>query len=87
MHPFFMGRFEEAFNNTGVQMYTLQDNHFIFINSMAMENDGCHFCETAKMELNNIAGNYNLTPLQVVILYEINDLRIYKCFGKKFSHI
>ncbi|XP_019893765.1 metallophosphoesterase 1 homolog isoform X2 [Musca domestica] len=55
MHPYFMNRFEEQFNNTGVQMYTLRGIHFVLINSMAMENDGCEFCQTAVEELHSVA--------------------------------
>lgn len=56
MHPYFMNRFEEQFNNTGVQMYTLRGIHFVLINSMAMENDSCEFCQTAVEELHSVAG-------------------------------
>ncbi|KAI8118027.1 putative metallophosphoesterase 1 [Lucilia cuprina] len=59
MHPYFIDRFERNFNNTGVQMYSIRDNHFVFINSMAMENDGCEFCENAKKELINVADKLN----------------------------
>ena len=58
MHPIFMQRFENSFNNSGAQLYTLRGNHFVFINSMAMESDGCEFCENTKTELQNIAGKY-----------------------------
>lgn len=58
MHPYFTNRFERNFNNTSVQLYTLAGNHFVFINSMAMENDGCEYCEDAKRELLKVAGKY-----------------------------
>ncbi|TMW40900.1 hypothetical protein DOY81_014021 [Sarcophaga bullata] len=58
MHTFFMQRFENIFNNTGAELYTLRGNHFVFINSMAMESDGCEFCENTKTALQNIAGKY-----------------------------
>ncbi|XP_065356655.1 metallophosphoesterase 1 homolog [Calliphora vicina] len=59
MHPYFIDRFERNFNNSGVQLYTMHGNHFIFINSMAMENDGCEFCEGAINELKNTADKLN----------------------------
>ncbi|XP_059221009.1 metallophosphoesterase 1 homolog isoform X2 [Stomoxys calcitrans] len=59
MHPYFIDRFREQFNNTGVEMYTIHDNHFILINSMAMENDACVFCANAVKELQNVAGKLN----------------------------
>ncbi|KAM7353553.1 per1-like protein PGAP5 [Cochliomyia hominivorax] len=59
MHPYFIDRFEKYFNNTGVQLYTIRDNHFVFINSMAMVNDACEFCEIARNELQKVADKLN----------------------------
>ncbi|XP_075152076.1 per1-like protein PGAP5 [Haematobia irritans] len=59
MHPYFMDRFENEFNNTGVEIYTLRDNHFVFINSMAMENDACIFCDSAVKQLHKVADILN----------------------------
>ncbi|XP_055386016.1 metallophosphoesterase 1 homolog isoform X2 [Condylostylus longicornis] len=54
MHPFFTDRFEQTFNNTGVSLISIKDVHFVTINSMAMQNDRCYFCESAKEELEKV---------------------------------
>ncbi|XP_054741912.1 metallophosphoesterase 1 homolog isoform X2 [Anastrepha obliqua] len=51
----FINRFSNYFNNTGVEMYTIKGNHFVLINSMAMLNDGCGFCNAALRDLNRIS--------------------------------
>nr|XP_014095378.2 metallophosphoesterase 1 homolog [Bactrocera oleae] len=51
----FIKRFSKHFNNTGVEIYTIKGNHFIMINSMAMQNDGCGFCNAALHDLNSIS--------------------------------
>lgn len=61
--PFRMGRsfikrFAKHFNNTGVEIHTMKGNHFIMINSMAMQNDGCGFCNAALRDLNKISGKF-----------------------------
>lgn len=51
----FIKRFAKHFNNTGVEIHTMKGNHFIMINSMAMQNDGCGFCNAALRDLNKIS--------------------------------
>ncbi|XP_033151020.1 metallophosphoesterase 1 homolog isoform X1 [Drosophila mauritiana] len=55
MHPFFMSRFESYLNNSSVNLYTIKQIHFVVINSMAMEGDGCMFCTQAEDQLKNIS--------------------------------
>ncbi|KAH8241024.1 hypothetical protein KR026_010384 [Drosophila bipectinata] len=55
MHPFFMSRFENYLNNSLVTLYTIKQIHFVIINSMAMEADGCLFCSQAEEQLRNIS--------------------------------
>lgn len=55
MNHYFLDRFGAFFNNTGVEMYTIRGNHFVVINSMAMENDGCEFCDVAITDLQKVA--------------------------------
>ncbi|CAD6999971.1 unnamed protein product [Ceratitis capitata] len=59
MDTYFLNRFSKHFNNTGVEMYTIKGNHFIMINSMAMLNDGCGFCNAALRDLKNISEKLN----------------------------
>lgn len=55
MDSSYIKRFATHFNNTGVEMYTIKGNHFVMINSMAMQNDGCSFCNAARQDLNRIS--------------------------------
>ncbi|XP_030380460.1 metallophosphoesterase 1 homolog [Scaptodrosophila lebanonensis] len=55
MHPFFMGRFENYLNFSKVHLYTIKQIHFVIINSMSMEGDGCQFCAEAEEKLRNIS--------------------------------
>lgn len=55
-HPKMIGRFEKEFMTTGVDLFTIGEGvHFISINSVAMQGDGCHLCEPAQEELKNIS--------------------------------
>lgn len=38
-------------------MITVRGNHFVLINSMAMEGDGCFLCRPAEVELSKIESN------------------------------
>lgn len=55
LHPHRLDRMDAAFNQTGNQLITIRDNHFLMINSMTMTDDGCWFCEKTKRELLDIA--------------------------------
>uniref|UniRef100_A0A1B0DK66 Uncharacterized protein n=1 Tax=Phlebotomus papatasi TaxID=29031 RepID=A0A1B0DK66_PHLPP len=48
-------RFEESFHTTGVSLLTLRDIHFVLVNSIAMEGDGCYLCSEAESQLRNIS--------------------------------
>ncbi|XP_055858369.1 metallophosphoesterase 1 homolog isoform X2 [Episyrphus balteatus] len=54
MDPYFLNRFEKEFNYTGIHLHTIKNVHFVFINSMAMENDRCELCARAQKDLNQI---------------------------------
>lgn len=54
-HPFFVNRFNKAFNSSGVDLVSLRGNHFVIINSVAMERDGCEICERAERRLKRLA--------------------------------
>lgn len=55
MNRFLVHRFEKSFNNTKVNLYSLKGNDFVFINSMAMQNDRCELCESTKKELHKVS--------------------------------
>lgn len=57
--PFRYDRFNSAFNTTAVQLITIKENHFVLINSMAMEQDGCFLCTKAENLLKRIAKQLN----------------------------
>ncbi|XP_019865055.2 metallophosphoesterase 1 isoform X2 [Aethina tumida] len=52
--PYLNQRFVTAFNAPAVQLVSLRGNHFVLINSMALEGDGCFLCKPAEYELNKI---------------------------------
>jgi len=50
-------RFNKSFNNQFVQIHhsTKRDHiHFVLLNSMSMENDGCKFCKTTQRQLQQL---------------------------------
>lgn len=59
--PFLVNRFYSAFNTSGVRLLTIRDIHFISINSVAMESDGCVICEQAERELAYVSYQLNCT--------------------------
>uniref|UniRef100_A0A336LLC1 Metallophosphoesterase 1 homolog n=1 Tax=Culicoides sonorensis TaxID=179676 RepID=A0A336LLC1_CULSO len=54
-HPYLTERFYRTMNSSGVQLFTFKNVHFITINSIAMEGDGCQLCEGAERELIRIS--------------------------------
>ena len=58
-HPYLINRFEKAFNTSVVQLITEKEIHFVSINSMAMEQDGCDLCNEAKDKLEEISEQLN----------------------------
>ncbi|XP_037298480.1 metallophosphoesterase 1 isoform X2 [Manduca sexta] len=48
-------RFNKAFNTTSVQLVTIKGNHFVLINSMAMEGDYCSLCTDARSRIESIS--------------------------------
>lgn len=50
-----MHRFEQAFNESKNTLLTINDTHFVLLNSMTLQRDGCHFCETAEAEIRALA--------------------------------
>ncbi|XP_072936921.1 metallophosphoesterase 1-like isoform X2 [Epargyreus clarus] len=53
--PNLLSRFETKMNAPPVQFVSIRGNHFVLINSMAMEGDGCSLCSRAVAELDRIA--------------------------------
>uniref|UniRef100_A0A0N5ANU3 Metallophos domain-containing protein n=1 Tax=Syphacia muris TaxID=451379 RepID=A0A0N5ANU3_9BILA len=49
--PWRLNRFVNKYNTTFVSHATIGNNHFVLINSMAMERDGCQLCRQAEKEL------------------------------------
>lgn len=41
-----------------VQRISTNGNHFILINSMALEGDGCFLCKSTEIAINKVAGNF-----------------------------
>ncbi|CAG4998157.1 unnamed protein product [Parnassius apollo] len=53
--PQLANRFEKHLNAPPVSLLSLRGNHFVLINSMAMEGDGCSLCSRAVAEIDRIA--------------------------------
>lgn len=51
-------RFNRAFNTSSVELVSKRNVHFISINSMAMEMDGCFLCYTAELNLRKISSKF-----------------------------
>lgn len=45
-------------NSSLVELISIKDNHFVLVNSMAMEGDRCNMCVQARNDINKITGNY-----------------------------
>ncbi|KRT78588.1 hypothetical protein AMK59_8120 [Oryctes borbonicus] len=52
--PYLNERFMQAFNSPAVQLITVRGNHFVLVNSMALEGDGCFLCRSAELQLSKI---------------------------------
>ncbi|KAJ8918447.1 hypothetical protein NQ315_008144 [Exocentrus adspersus] len=52
--PYLNHRFVTAFNSPAVQLITVRGNHFVLVNSMALEGDGCFLCKPAEQQLTRI---------------------------------
>ncbi|XP_011297903.1 metallophosphoesterase 1 [Fopius arisanus] len=53
--PYLNQRFMNAMRAPSVKRVTIRGNHFVLVNSMAMEGDGCFLCRPAEVALNKIA--------------------------------
>lgn len=56
MSPRLINRFENVFNNTDdTVLVTMKGVHFVLINSVRMEGDGCKLCRAAERKIENIS--------------------------------
>ncbi|CAH0602976.1 unnamed protein product [Chrysodeixis includens] len=53
--PHLAKRFESKLKSPPVQMVSIRGNHFVLINSMAMEGDGCTLCARTVAQISNIS--------------------------------
>ncbi|XP_022914166.1 metallophosphoesterase 1 [Onthophagus taurus] len=59
--PYLNNRFVTGFNSPSVQLVSLKGNHFVLINSMALEGDGCFLCKPAEMQIKKIQNLFECT--------------------------
>nr|CAH7759887.1 unnamed protein product [Callosobruchus chinensis] len=52
--PYLNQRFINGFKAPPVQLVSVRGNHFVLINSMALEGDGCFLCKPAEQQLTKI---------------------------------
>ncbi|XP_036329590.1 metallophosphoesterase 1 homolog [Rhagoletis pomonella] len=81
MDGYFIKRFSKHFNSSGVEMYTIKGNHFVMINSMAMLNDGCRFCNTALRDLNRISEQLTCLKNRKTCT-DIHALKVHKTYSR-----
>lgn len=56
MSPRKITRFNNVFNNTDdTSLVTIKGVHFVIINSVRMEKDGCNLCKSAERKIENIS--------------------------------
>ncbi|XP_063236655.1 metallophosphoesterase 1 isoform X2 [Bacillus rossius redtenbacheri] len=53
--PYLHERFSSALQAPSVHMKTIRGNHFVLVNSMALEGDGCFLCRPAEIQLQKIS--------------------------------
>lgn len=54
IEPYLQKRFEAGFKAPSVRLISVRGNHFVLVNSMALEGDGCFLCKPAEEELTKI---------------------------------
>lgn len=59
MNPILIDRFNQVYNNTDNSLLSIRGNHFVFINSMTMEQDKCEFCFEAEESLRKISKQFD----------------------------
>ncbi|XP_076648617.1 per1-like protein PGAP5 [Halictus rubicundus] len=57
--PFLNQRFMDGLKAPSVKRVSIRGNHFVLINSMALEGDGCFLCRSTEIALNKIATHLN----------------------------
>lgn len=53
--PYLQDRFANAFDAPSANIISIRGNHFVLINSMALEGDGCFLCQAADLKLQKIS--------------------------------
>lgn len=59
--PYLHERFASAFDAQSVRLVSVKGNHFVLVNSMAMEGDGCFLCRPAELQLQKISRRLKCT--------------------------
>jgi len=80
MTPNLHSRFNKAFNTSAVSLVTIKDTHFVMVNSMAMERDGCNICTFAMKKLASINGTTLIKYLQEKIKKYSSTVFFINCF-------
>lgn len=57
--PYLNQRFVNGLKSPSVKRVSIRGNHFVLINSMALEGDGCFLCRPTEIALNKIASKTN----------------------------
>jgi hypothetical protein len=58
--PYHNQRFINGLKSPNVRRISIRDNHFVLINSMGLEGDGCFLCRPTEIAVNKIASELSL---------------------------
>lgn len=53
--PYLNKRFMESMKAQNVKRLSIRGNHFVLVNSMALEGDGCFLCKPTEIAINKIS--------------------------------
>lgn len=62
-NPTLVNRFDKFFNSSGVDLISRRGVHFVSIDSMAMEGDGCFLCDKAERLLRKISERFKCSKV------------------------
>lgn len=83
--PYLQERFALAMDAPSVQMVSIRGVHFVLVNSMAMEGDGCFLCRPAQIHLQQISSIFqaiNFLPTNIMKHNLTDRLKCSKGAGK-----
>lgn len=75
--PYLHQRFVNGMKAPSVRRISIRGNHFILINSMALEGDNCFLCRSTEITVKKIASKFYFPPF---IIFQNTLLFVIECF-------